>query len=389
MEINKKLYSFTLILLIISQCSLGQVVISGKVFDAETKLPLSGCTVFLERNKKGTIANEDGEFELSISNREEIISFSFLGYKPELVNLKDKNINNLEVFLIPGSIELGEAVVGNPVYAILRGAIEKSIQNLELSKFFKGYLKSTITENSKPKSFNEIFFDGEWASLGIKNWKPSENRYALEEDMLYKSESVFNFFSSFVRTGSIINSKILPNSPESNLGLYNLKIKNRYKIDNGNEIVEIQCIPKKREKPFFEGSIFINTSSENILKVAGTYYQEKTKHNIAKNQTYRYEVNFKESSAEDPTFDSFKITMKAKVKSVNIEENVLIYNIENYDSKIRGLSNVRNSQGKLMQKEYNPSFWTDNNVIKYTSTQSDFIKHFEKRGKFTSNFLKE
>lgn len=388
MKIKKKWYSFTLILLIISQCSLGQVVISGKVFDAETKLPLSGCTVFLERNKKGTIANEDGEFELNISNREEIISFSFLGYKPELLNLKNKNINNLEVFLIPGSIELGEAVVGNPVHSILRRAIEKSIQNLELSKFFKGYLKSTIIENSKPKSFSEIFFDGEWASVGIKNWKPAENRYALEEDMLYKSESVFNFFSSFVRTGSIINSKILPNSSESNLGLYNLKIKNRYKTDNGDEVVEIQCIPQKKEKPFFEGSIFINTSTENILKIAGTYYQEKTKHNIAKNQTYRYEVNFKENSTEYPTFDSFKMTMKAKVKSVNIEENVLIYNIENYDSKTGGLSNVRNSQGKLMQKEYNPSFWTGSNVIKYTSVQSDFIRHFEKRGKFTSNFLK-
>lgn len=53
-------------------------------------------------------------------------------------------------------------------------------------------------EDLKLKSFNEIFFDVDWDLKGVKNWRLNQNRYVIEEGVLYKSQLIFNFFIFFV-----------------------------------------------------------------------------------------------------------------------------------------------------------------------------------------------
>jgi hypothetical protein len=81
-----KKYKFLKILLIAStlgyfQSSYAQIKVSGVVLDSLTHLPISDLSILDVKNNKGTITNENGEFEISVSGLPVNILFSHISYK--------------------------------------------------------------------------------------------------------------------------------------------------------------------------------------------------------------------------------------------------------------------------------------------------------------------
>lgn len=379
---NKYLFLFCFFL---PSILFAQIKISGIVID-NLGNSLSNCTITSVDGKFNTISNEEGEFEISIGTMDNHLIFSHIGYHKEIITIG--NQFELKIVLNPQVYSLEEVTVGNPALNYLNLAIKKALSDTIQKKYFSGYLRSSSKEDGKIKSFNEIIFDAQWDSRGVQYWRPTENRYAVKEDVLYKVESVFNFFGAFVRTGTIINSTILPNSPQSDKTIYDFKIIKSYKLDTSGEIVEIVCNPKSKKEPYFQGIIVINTSTDNILKIGGTYFQEKSKGNIAKNQTYKFEANFKEIEGNKLILNNFILTTKANVKSARIVSDIILYNIVDQKMPIINLVSVRKRQEGLINSTYNESFWSKTQIIKYTANQKEIIDDFNKKKKFVSNFLK-
>lgn len=73
-----KWFASFLILFSLFQICLGQVQISGQVFDQATKAPLEGATVLLKGEQVGTLTDESGKFSLEVPdlNRTLLISYS-------------------------------------------------------------------------------------------------------------------------------------------------------------------------------------------------------------------------------------------------------------------------------------------------------------------------
>jgi hypothetical protein len=362
-----------------------QINISGIIVD-NLGNTLSNCTISSVDGRFNTISNEEGEFEFSIGITDKQIIVTHIGFQKEIVSIG--NLVELKIILNPQTYSLEELSVGNPALNYLNLAIKKALSDTIQKKYFSGYLRSSSKEDGKIKSFKEIFFDALWNSRGVQYWRPTENRFAVKEDVLYKVESVFNFFGVFVRTGTIINSTIMPNSFQTDKTIYNFKIVKSYKLDSSGDIVEIACNPKSKKEPYFQGIIVVNISTDNILKISGTYFQEKSKGNIAKNQTYKFESNFKEMEGNRLMLNSFILTTKANVKSVRIFEEIILYNNADREVPISNLVNVRKRQVGLINSTYNESFWRKNQVIKYTSNQKEIIDEFNNKKKFISNFLK-
>ena len=86
-------------------------VIRGQVIDQFSREPLPGANVMLE-SLKGSVTNEQGQFEISSSPGSYQLEVSFIGYQTEriLIQLKDKEVFLL-IELIPSASELGEVVV--------------------------------------------------------------------------------------------------------------------------------------------------------------------------------------------------------------------------------------------------------------------------------------
>ena len=82
-------------------------VLTGKVVD-ENGVPLPGVSVMIQGSKKGVASNVDGKFTIKV-RKNDVLRFSFLGYKNEIVAVKGKT--TVSVDMRPDSKQLGEVQV--------------------------------------------------------------------------------------------------------------------------------------------------------------------------------------------------------------------------------------------------------------------------------------
>ncbi|MAL18270.1 MAG: TonB-dependent receptor [Balneola sp.] len=84
--------------------------ITGTVLDAQSKDPLIGAAVRQQGTTRGVVTQDDGSFELQLSeNGEEELLITFLGYKDLEVDVSDEK-QDLELFLYP------ETYIGDDVF---------------------------------------------------------------------------------------------------------------------------------------------------------------------------------------------------------------------------------------------------------------------------------
>ncbi len=85
----------------------GQNLITGKVLNSEDGSAISGVSVVVKGTIKGTVTNQDGEFQLTVPSHLQTLVFSFVGMKTQEVLLSSNNIN---ITLQPDLIGLSEIV---------------------------------------------------------------------------------------------------------------------------------------------------------------------------------------------------------------------------------------------------------------------------------------
>lgn len=72
----------------------GYFVVSGKVVNAETKMPLQGASVFAENTTLGTATDAEGNFRLQLPNGGYDLIFSFTGYHTESRRISPTDVND-------------------------------------------------------------------------------------------------------------------------------------------------------------------------------------------------------------------------------------------------------------------------------------------------------
>ena len=83
-------------------------IITGLIKD-KTGLPMAGATIIVEGTSRGVVANFDGIFKITLSEGENVLVFSSLGYKTERVIVGDQSIVN--VILTEDLEQLNEIVL--------------------------------------------------------------------------------------------------------------------------------------------------------------------------------------------------------------------------------------------------------------------------------------
>ena len=116
----------TLLLLIFSVSSFAQVVVSGKVVDADVQQALPGANITVKgKVDKGTISDANGKFSIRMDANADAIEVSFIGY--ETIKIKLGAITqNLTVSLVPSTEDLNEVQV-------IGFATERSLQETSAS----------------------------------------------------------------------------------------------------------------------------------------------------------------------------------------------------------------------------------------------------------------
>ena len=95
-------------LLLLSNYTFGQVVITGNVTDKESNESLPGVAVMIKGTTTGTTTDMNGNFSISVE-KNQVLVFSMLGYQKQEILLSGKN--SLNIKMVPESMNLDELVV--------------------------------------------------------------------------------------------------------------------------------------------------------------------------------------------------------------------------------------------------------------------------------------
>ncbi|MCE5348201.1 MAG: SusC/RagA family TonB-linked outer membrane protein [Bacteroidales bacterium] len=121
-----------------------QVTITGKVIDSQTREPMPGVNIVVKGTSIGAMSNIDGNYSLSVTDRNAVLVFSFIGYVSKEIPIAGKT--TIDVDLMIEMKDLEEVVVigyGTVKKRDLTGSIA-SIKSNDISAFPKTNLSQTL-----------------------------------------------------------------------------------------------------------------------------------------------------------------------------------------------------------------------------------------------------
>lgn len=139
------------------------ITVSGVVKDQKTKKRLEFVNVSIPGTNIGTVTNEDGVFSLKIikSINASTIQVSHIGYRNTILPVNDKQIEELNILLVPNSLLLDEVIVRarNPRY-IVEETIKKIPENYSPDhNLLTGFYRETAQKGRRYINISEAIID--------------------------------------------------------------------------------------------------------------------------------------------------------------------------------------------------------------------------------------
>ncbi|TGE25802.1 hypothetical protein E5K00_11605 [Hymenobacter aquaticus] len=103
-----------------------QVRVTGTVSGAKDRQPIPGAAIFVQGTNRGTVANAEGDFALSVANTDTLV-FRAVGFKPQRLPLGRTGLSQIvvQIYMLRDSIQLGEVRIqeGRPDRAVINRAL--------------------------------------------------------------------------------------------------------------------------------------------------------------------------------------------------------------------------------------------------------------------------
>ena len=231
------------------------IVVKGKVVDAETLQPLPSANLVIENKHLGTATEEDGSFSLSGNiGRSDILKVSYVGYKSKEVSLQNIDLTDIIIKLfpeiIPSQTVLVEGSIGKkgitPVTfdKVTRKEIQQNYTVQDIPKYLSTLPSTTFySENGNGIGYNYLSirgFDQRRISVSIngipQNDPEDHNVYWLDfpdllasTDLIQVQRGAGNGASGYPAIGGSINiiTSTFTNDPQTNFfaaaGSYNTR----------------------------------------------------------------------------------------------------------------------------------------------------------------------
>lgn len=97
------------LLLIKAKEELQQHQVSGRVTDSSNGEPLPGVSIVVEGTIIGTITDSDGNYTITVPDRNAVLIYSFVGYDPASIPVDGRSVINIELSTL--SVDLDEIIV--------------------------------------------------------------------------------------------------------------------------------------------------------------------------------------------------------------------------------------------------------------------------------------
>jgi len=272
--------------------------LSGTVTSGDGE-PIPFATVLVKNTSKGSSANNDGQYTLSLNSGNYEVLFKAIGFKQETrsINLKGNQVINIS--LSPEAYQLQNVVVKSggedPAYEIIRNAIRKRKSYLSEIRSYTcdTYIKGLQKVLAAPKKFlgrdisqiaRELGLDSN--RRGIIYLSESESKLSFMQPNQYHEEMIsskvsgsnrafsfnrasdldVNFYHNLQDWEGLSNRPLISPIADNALSYYNYKYMG-ITTENGETINRIKVTPKRLYEPTFTGYIYIMEDSWRIHSV--------------------------------------------------------------------------------------------------------------------------
>lgn len=141
----------TLLLYFFIEITSGQIKINGLVVDKSNNKPIPYVNISIDETNIGTITNEKGMFNISISNKllEKTIIFSHIQYDKKKITIQ--KLKDTIIKLENNTLELDEVVINSSDNSIINGILKNYKKNYPYNKnsFIVGTYREAIKNRNK------------------------------------------------------------------------------------------------------------------------------------------------------------------------------------------------------------------------------------------------
>lgn len=249
----------------------GNVIVSGYINDRDTKEPVAGVTVYVQKLATGTFSNQYGYYSLSLPRGVHLVQFSFIGMKERDIDLNLYGPGEMNIEMQSVLIPLKEAVVSAQKSVTLQ-RYESGIEKVNVSS--GSLMPSSLGEVDIFKNFlmlPGIQSVGEGSSgFNVRGGSADQNLILLYDAPVYNSSHFFGFFSA-------VNSDII-----KDVTLYKGGIPGRY---GGRISSVIDIATKDGSRKEFAGNAGISPVTAH-LTVEGPLIKDTLYYILAARTTY-------------------------------------------------------------------------------------------------------
>jgi hypothetical protein len=326
---NKTISLIIIILTLFVQFSQAQkTIISGKITEANTGVPIPYVTIVFKGTFIGTMSDLNGNFNLSSLTPTSTIEITCIGYKKKEITVTAKKSVNLHIALEEDMIMTGEVVVKpgeNPAIPLFKKIIEHKKENdpanfsswhsrlyskvevdlknvdknlrtkklLESFDFVFDYLDSLETEG---KAFLPVFFSETFSNYYHETGTTKDREEIVANKASGMTTNMISKFTGKVYEGlSPYENYLMIRdvglvSPLNSLGLQFYKY---YLQDStfkeGKKYYELSFKPKAMQSPTFKGRFWVDSETYAITKID---MQLSEKANINFVNSFKYSVEY-------------------------------------------------------------------------------------------------
>ncbi len=175
----------------------GNVVISGYITNRDTREPVAGVTVYVQKLTVGAVSNAFGYYTLTLPRGIHLVKFSFIGMREKNINLNLNGTGEMNVEMNSVLIPLKETVVSAQKSITLQ-RYEVGAEKINIASF--KLLPTALGEADIIKSIlllPGVQSVGEGSSgFNVRGGSADQNLILLNGAPLYNTSHLFGFFSA-------------------------------------------------------------------------------------------------------------------------------------------------------------------------------------------------
>jgi hypothetical protein len=373
-----------------------QIILRGHIADANSSEPVIAASIGIKDQAAGTIANEEGDFQLT-ADKTDVILISCIGYKTLAVGASEFASETKKIVLQPDEIALEEIIMSKkPIYEILEEVIETSRGRFNKPIVLNTYYREFVKMNGKYTKFSDALVDYHITGTTKKTKSDvivKQNRAVRvfkDDDEAFEASSLFNVQNG---TDSDYEFKFFSHMlfKSRNYEEYDFRLKSK-KNANGKEMLTILFEPKAdSDEAVYKGSVTYDPDTKLVydLEVSGVPSKAG---NIKQINILLFRIAIQDVKLHV----MYKMTGNNYLLSYNSRyAKVKIWNKKTYNDVIEskcdlivtnfstesGYDKKTVYKGKNLYKlgsTYTEKFWQQNNSIVLTDEEQAIIRSLEK-----------